>query len=127
MFPSTAHLKDAVKQWSTLTLHREFRVVKSSPKIYDVCCMKDGCSFRVYAYMGKWDNYIHVKEVKGHTCTLDRIDARHRNILVDLVASHMYPHIVKTPEFAPKAIKEKFGYTIGYGQGIPSKEEGVGA
>jgi hypothetical protein len=45
--------------------------------IYDVCCIKDGCSFRVYAYMGKWDNYIQVKEVKGHTCTLDRIDARH--------------------------------------------------
>jgi hypothetical protein len=31
MFPSTAHLKDAVKQWSTLTLHREFRVVKTLP------------------------------------------------------------------------------------------------
>jgi hypothetical protein len=56
MFPSTAHLKDAVKQWSTLTLHREFTVVKSSPRIYDVCCIKDGCSFRVYAYMGKWDH-----------------------------------------------------------------------
>jgi hypothetical protein len=56
MFSSTAHLKDAVKQWSTLTLHREFTVVKSSPRIYDVCCIKDGCSFRVYAYMGKWDH-----------------------------------------------------------------------
>jgi hypothetical protein len=33
MFPSTAHLKNAVKQWSTLTLHREFRVVKSSPSV----------------------------------------------------------------------------------------------
>jgi hypothetical protein len=74
MYPSTAHLKDAVKQWSTLTLHREFRVVKSSPRIHDVCCKKD-YSFRVYAYMGKWDNYLQVKEVKGHTCTLDRIDA----------------------------------------------------
>jgi hypothetical protein len=53
MFPNTAHLKDAVKQWFTLTLHREFRVVKSSPRMYDVCCIKDGSSFRVYAYMGK--------------------------------------------------------------------------
>jgi hypothetical protein len=80
MYPSTAHVKDAVKQWSTLTLHREFRVVKSSQRIYDVCCKKEDCSFRVYAYMGKWDNYLEVKEVRGHTCTLDRIDARHRNI-----------------------------------------------
>jgi hypothetical protein len=56
-----------MKQWSTLTLQREFRVVKICPRIYDVCCIKDVCSFRVYAYMGKWDNYIQVKEVKGHT------------------------------------------------------------
>jgi hypothetical protein len=33
MYPSTAHLKDAVKQWSTLTLY----MVKSSPRIYLVC------------------------------------------------------------------------------------------
>jgi hypothetical protein len=127
MYPSTAHLKDAVKQWSTLTLHREFRVVKSSLRIYDVCCIKDDCSFRVYAYMGKWDNYIHVKEVKGHTCTLDRIDARHRNISYDFVASHMYPHIVNSPEYAPKviigAIEEKFGYTIGYGKAYQTKKK----
>jgi hypothetical protein len=72
IIPSTAHLKDAVKQWSTLTLHMEFRAVKSSLRISDVCCIKDGCSFRVYAYMGKLDNYMQVKEAKGHTCTLDR-------------------------------------------------------
>jgi hypothetical protein len=118
MFPSTVHLKDAVKQWSTFTLQRDFRVVKSSPRIYDVCCIKDGCSFRVYAYIGKWDNYIQVKEVKGQTCTLDRIDARHRSISADFVASHMFPHIVNTTEYAPKAIigaiEKKFGYTIGY-------------
>jgi hypothetical protein len=125
MFPSNAHLKDAVKQWSTLNLHKEFRVLKSSPRVYDVCCIKDGCSFRVYAYMEKWNNYVQVKEVKGQTCTLDPIDAIHRNISADFVASHMYPHIVKTPEFAPKAIigaiEEKFGYTIGYGKAYQAK------
>jgi hypothetical protein len=41
MYPSTTHIKDAVKQWSTLTLHREFRVVKSS--LYVVCCTKEDC------------------------------------------------------------------------------------
>jgi hypothetical protein len=127
MYPSTAHLKDVVKQWSTLTLHIEFRVVKRCPRIYDVCCIKDDCSFRVYAYMGKWDNYIQVKEVKGHTCTLDRIDARYRNISTDFVASHMYPHIVNSPEYAPKAIigaiEERFGYTIGYGKSYQAKKK----
>jgi hypothetical protein len=124
VYPITAHLKDAVKQWSTLTLHKEFRVVKSSPRIYDVCCIKDDCSFQVYAYMGKWDNYIRVKKAKGHTCILD--DARHRNISANFVASHMYAHIVNSPEYAPKpiigAIKEKFEYTIGYGKAYQTKK-----
>jgi hypothetical protein len=48
MYPSTAHVKDAVKQWSTLTLHREFRIVKSSSRIYDVHCKEEDCAFRVY-------------------------------------------------------------------------------
>jgi hypothetical protein len=126
MYPSTAHLKDAVKQWSTLTLHKEFRVVKSSPRIYDVCCKKEDCSFRVYAYMGKWDNYLQVKEVKGYTCTLDRIDARHRNISVDFITSHMYPTIVKCPTYEPKeiigAIEEKCGYTINYSKAYQAKK-----
>jgi hypothetical protein len=77
--------------------------------------------------MGKWDNYIQVKEVKGHTCTLDRINARHRNISDDFVASHMYPHIVNNPEYAPKAIidaiEEKFGYTISYNKAYPAKKK----
>jgi hypothetical protein len=76
--------------------------------------------------MGKWDNYMQVKEVKGHTCTHDRIDARHRNISGDFVARHMYPHIVKTPEFAPNAIigaiEVKFGYTIDYGKAYQAKK-----
>jgi hypothetical protein len=48
------------------------------------------------------------------------IVARHRKISADFVASHMYPHIVKSPKYALKeiigAIEEKFGYTIGYGK-----------
>jgi hypothetical protein len=38
----------------------------------------------------------------------------------------MYPHIVNTPEYAPKviigAIEEKFGYTIGYGKAYQAKK-----
>jgi hypothetical protein len=68
-----------------------------------------------------------VKEVKGHTCTFDRIDARHRNISADFVAGHMYPHIVNSPEYTPKeiigAIEEKFGYTIGYDKAYQAKKK----
>jgi hypothetical protein len=40
LYKSAVEVKDAVKRWSTLTLQREFRVVKSSPHIYDVHCLK---------------------------------------------------------------------------------------
>jgi hypothetical protein len=78
MYPSIAHVKDAVNHWFILTLHREFRVVKSSLRICDVHCKNEDYAFQVYAYKGKWDHYLEVKEVVAHSCTLDRIDARHR-------------------------------------------------
>jgi hypothetical protein len=40
MYKSAVEVKDAVKRWSTLTLQREFRIVKSSPHIYDVHFLK---------------------------------------------------------------------------------------
>jgi hypothetical protein len=77
--------------------------------------------------MGKWDNYSEVKEVRGHTCTFDRIDARYRNISADFVASHMYPTIVKCTSYEPKAIigavEKKFRYTIGYGKTYQAKKK----
>jgi hypothetical protein len=57
MYKSAVEVKDAVKRLSTLTPQREFRVVKSSPHIYDVQCLKLNCPFRVYASKGKWKNY----------------------------------------------------------------------
>jgi hypothetical protein len=68
-----------------------------------------------------------VKEVKCHTCTLEHIDARHQNISVDFVARHMYPHIVNTPDYAPKAIigavEEKIGHTNRYKKTKQAKKE----
>jgi hypothetical protein len=57
MYKSAVKVKDAVKRWDTLTLQREFRVVKSSPHIYNVQCLKPNYPFRVYASKGKWKNY----------------------------------------------------------------------
>jgi hypothetical protein len=57
MYKSAVEVNDAVKRWSTLTLQREFRVVKSYPHIYDVQYLKSNCPFRVYASKGKWKNH----------------------------------------------------------------------
>ena len=41
-YKSIEALKDAVKNWA-VSLRREFRVVKSGSKEYEVKCLKDGC------------------------------------------------------------------------------------
>jgi hypothetical protein len=101
MYKSAVEVKDAVKRWSTLTLQREFRVVKSSPHIYDVKCLKPNCPFRVYASKGKWKNYWEIKYVVDHTCVLGQLDASHRNLSSGFVASQMFAKIVENPAFEP--------------------------
>jgi hypothetical protein len=70
MYSNVVNLKDAVKMWATLTLQREFKVVKSSPHIYDVCCLKPNYPFRLYAYKGKWKEYWEVRSVVDHNFLL---------------------------------------------------------
>jgi hypothetical protein len=127
MYKSAVEVKDAVKRWSTLTLQREFRVVKSSPHIYDVQCLKPNCPFRVYASKGKWKNYWEIKSVVDHTCVLEQLDASHRNLSSGFVASQMFAKIVENPAFEPKsiilAIEEKFRYHISYGKAYMAKKK----
>jgi hypothetical protein len=127
MYKSAVEVKDAVKRWYTLTLQREFRVVKSSPHIYDVQCLKLNCPFRVYASKGKWKNYREIKSVVDHTCVLEQLDASHRNLSSDFVASQMFAKIMKNLAFEPKsiisAIEEKFRYQISYGKAYMAKKK----
>jgi hypothetical protein len=77
LYANSGELKDAVKRWSTLTWNREFRVLKCSLAVYDVCCVKPDCPFRVHAYKGKWKDYWKILIVVDHTCALDQLDASH--------------------------------------------------
>jgi hypothetical protein len=127
MYKSAVEVKNAMKRWSTLTLQREFRVVKSSPHIYDVKCLKSTRPFLVYASKGKWKNYWEIKSVVDHTCILEQLDASHRNLSSDFVASQMFAKIVENPDFEPKsiilAIEEKFRYHISYGKTYMAKKK----
>ena len=122
-------LKEAVKRWSTLCLQREFRVVKSSPKVYDVCCVTEGCSFRVHAFRGIWKDYWEVSRIEEHTCELEELHASHRNLTAGFVANFMYPHIVQNPSYEPKsiirAIEEYFKYKISYGKAYRAKQKAL--
>ena len=47
-YPSIEAVKDAVKLWA-ISLRKEFRVVKSSSKEYEVKCVNGDCTWRVHA------------------------------------------------------------------------------
>ena len=51
-YPSIEAVKDAGKLWA-ISLRKEFRVVKSSSKEYEVKCVNDDCTWRVHVYKGK--------------------------------------------------------------------------
>jgi hypothetical protein len=127
LYANSRELKDAVKRWSTLTLNREFKVLKSSPPMYDVHCVKLDCPFRVHAYKGKWKDYWKISTILDHTCTLDQLDANHRNLTVGFVANHIYSQIVENPTYEPKsiicAIEDKFRYRISYGKAYRAKKK----
>jgi hypothetical protein len=127
MYKSAVEVKDAVKRWSTLTLQREFRVVKSSPHIYFAQCLKPNCPFRVYASKGKWKNYWEIKSIVDHSCVLEQLDASHRNLLSGFKASQMFAKIVESPAYEPKsiilAIEEKFRYQISYDKAYMAKKK----
>ena len=46
-YPSIEAVKDAVKLWA-ISLRKEFRVVKSSSKEYEVKCVNGDCTWRVH-------------------------------------------------------------------------------
>ena len=46
-------VKDDVRVCA-ISLKREFRVVKSGSKEYEVKCVNDGCPWLVHAFKGKW-------------------------------------------------------------------------
>jgi hypothetical protein len=129
MYKSVVEVKDAVKRWSTLTLQREFRVVKSSPHIYDVQCLKPNYTFRVYASKGKWKKYWEIKSIVDHTCVLEQLDESHHNLSSGFVASQMFAKIVENPTFVHKSIiltiEEKFRYHISYGKAYMAKKKVV--
>jgi hypothetical protein len=89
--------------------------------------VKPDYPFRVHAYKGKWKDYWKISIVVDHTCTLDQLDASHRNLIAGFVANHIYSQIVENPAYEPKsiicAIEEKFRYMINYGEAYREKKK----
>ncbi|WVZ96167.1 LOW QUALITY PROTEIN: hypothetical protein U9M48_041837 [Paspalum notatum var. saurae] len=118
-----------LQRWTAKSLKKEFGVVKSSPQVYDVKCIRDDCPFRVHAYMRKYDTFWLVSRIEHHTCILEELEVQHRNLTDDFVAQHMYSKIVNNPGYEPKSIinsiDDDFQYKISYGKAY-GRNEGVG-
>ncbi|WVZ73735.1 hypothetical protein U9M48_022013 [Paspalum notatum var. saurae] len=107
IYHSKIEPKEAVQRWAAKSLKKEFGVVKSSPQVYDVKCIRDDCPFRVHTYMGKYDTLRSVSRIEHHTCILEELEVQHRNLTADFVAQHMYSKIVNNPGYEPKSIINK--------------------
>ncbi|WVZ73043.1 hypothetical protein U9M48_021398 [Paspalum notatum var. saurae] len=119
--------KEAVQRWTAKSLKKEFGVVKSSPQVYDVKCIRDDCPFRVHAYMGKYDTFWSVSRIEHHTCILEELEVQHRNLTADFVAQHMYSKIVNNPGYEAKSIinsiDDDFQYKISYSKAYMAKQK----
>ncbi|WVZ51184.1 hypothetical protein U9M48_002349 [Paspalum notatum var. saurae] len=129
IYHSKIELKEAVQRWAAKSLKKEFRVVKSSPQVYDVKCIRDDCPFRVHAYMGKYDTLRSVSRIEHHTCILEELEVQHRNLTADFVAQHMYSKIVNNPGYEPKSIinsiEDDFQYKISYSKAYRAKQKAL--
>ena len=116
-YPNIEAIKDAVKLWD-VSLNREFRVVKSGRKEYEVKCVNDGCPWRVYAFKGKWKSNWKCSIVTEHTCLISEVKQSHRNISSDFVAKQMYGLIMDNLNYDPKMIvrhiEQTYQYIISY-------------
>ena len=111
-YPTIDAVKEAVKLWS-VSLRKEFRVIKSKSSVYEVVCVKDDCPWRVYAYRGRWKTHWECSIVEQHTCYLDGVEKSHQNITSVFIANEMYGLIVNNLAYEPKMIIRHIdGYSI---------------
>ena len=119
-------VKDAVKLWA-VSLRKEFRVLKSSSKEYEVRCADRDCTWRVHAYKGKFKTHWECSIVTPHTCRLTGVVGHHRNITSTFVAKKMYGVILDKMDYEPaliiRDIEQNFQYVISYAKAWRAKQK----
>ncbi|WVZ90564.1 hypothetical protein U9M48_036855 [Paspalum notatum var. saurae] len=125
-YASSALLKKAVKLWS-LSLKKEFKVVKSTQSVYDVCCVSEGCPWRLHTYKGIMKTHWKVSIITEHTCYNREVPKYNRNLTAALVANEIYGRILDAPYFEPKQIIREMElqhqYTISYAKAYRAKQK----
>ncbi|WVZ82417.1 hypothetical protein U9M48_029683 [Paspalum notatum var. saurae] len=106
---------------------KEFRVVKSSSRDYDVKCVNEDCPWRVHAHKGKFKSHWECTIVVDHTCLSAGVEKAHRNLTSAFMANEMYGLVVENMEYEPKQIVRqialKYKYTISYAKAWRAKQK----
>jgi hypothetical protein len=125
-YATIEQVREAVKLWS-LSLMKEFRVVKSSSRDYDVKCVNEDCPWRVHAHKGKFKSHWECTIVVEHTCLGAGVEKANRNLTSSFVANEMYGLVVENMEYEPKQIIRqialKYKYTISYAKAWRAKQK----
>ncbi|KAL6853428.1 hypothetical protein ACP4OV_019457 [Aristida adscensionis] len=128
IFSSKGALQDAVKMWA-LALRREFGVTCSSQDKYTVKCKTAGCQFRIHASKGKYQSFWKVAKVNEHSCRLENVVTKHRNLTSGLIANIMFNEIIEKRDMActyiVQAMQRQFKYRISYAKAWRAKQKAM--
>ena len=125
VFPNKQELKDIVSRWAVMSL-REVWVKNSSPTKYNVKCRTSECEFYVHAFKPKNELYWVASIVRNHTCTLQNLGRKHRNLTASLIANELYSEIIEKRDmecsFIQRAVRRQFKYDITYQKAWRAKQ-----
>ena len=98
----------------------------SSPSKYSVKCRQPRCTFDVHAYKPKNEIHWIASIVQNHSCTLENLGKRHRNLTVSLIANVLYSEIVEKRDmecsFIQRSVRRQFKYDITYQKAWRAKQ-----
>ena len=94
MFHDKVHLQHVVQRCA-FSEKKQFKVVISNPMTWDVKCVTPGCTWRVHGHMPRIESNFISTIVQPHSCMLQTMLMKHKNMTAEFVANIMYGKIVE--------------------------------
>ena len=118
-------MKDMVSRWAVTSL-REVYVKTSSPSKCSVKFRVTGCTFYVHANVPKNEIDGVACIVQNHSCMLQNLDKRHRNLTASLIVNALYSEIIEKRDmecsFIQRSVRRQFKYDITYHKAWRAKQ-----
>ncbi|KAL0427807.1 UNVERIFIED_CONTAM: hypothetical protein Slati_2955500 [Sesamum latifolium] len=122
IFKSKDHLKVSIQDFLVRHARREYKVVESNPKLWNVFCKWDvetGCNWMLRGIFKSNMGLFKITRYAGpHTCLMNEISVDHGNLEKSMIATHLLGMVRQDPSYEIKnvrqTIKDKFGFEIPY-------------